>query len=62
LVDLSPESLRIAEAAVRARPADPALLLMAALAGLLASQPDRSISYLKRFERKFETDEPLAKL
>jgi len=56
LVDLSPESLRIAEAAVRARPADPALLLMAALAGLLASQPDRSISYLKRFERKFETD------
>ena len=51
-----PKLLRIAEAAVRARPADPALLLMAALAGLLASQPDRSISYLKRFERKFETD------
>ena len=56
LADLSHASLSIAEAAVRALPADFALLLVAAVAALVAGQPDRAISFIKRFERKCERD------
>jgi superfamily II DNA or RNA helicase len=56
LTELSPESHKIAETAIRALPWDPALLLMAALAALVAGQPDRAMSLLKRFEKKFEAD------
>jgi superfamily II DNA or RNA helicase len=52
----SPESLRIADDALRAVPGDSALLLMASLAALVAGQPDRAMSLLKRFERKFAAD------
>jgi superfamily II DNA or RNA helicase len=54
LADLSPDALRIAEAALQACPADPALLLLAALAAVVAGQPERAISFLKRHERKYE--------
>ena len=53
LASLSPNSLPIAEAALRACPVDSALLLMAALAALVAEQPDRAIGFLKRFERRY---------
>jgi superfamily II DNA or RNA helicase len=53
LASLSPNSLPIAEAALRACPIDSALLLMAALAALVAKQPDRAIGFLKRFERRY---------
>jgi superfamily II DNA or RNA helicase len=56
LADRSPQSLRIAEDALRALPADPALLLMAALAALVSDLPDRAMSLLKRFEKKFVAD------
>jgi superfamily II DNA or RNA helicase len=56
LADRSPESLRIAEDALRALPGDPALLLMAALAALVSDLPDRAMSLLKRFGKKFVAD------
>jgi superfamily II DNA or RNA helicase len=56
LVELSPRALDIAEAAVRARPADAPLALIAGLAALVAEQPDRAISFIKRFERKAARD------
>ena len=46
LAERSPHALRIAEAALRARPADSALLLIAALAALVAEQPDRAIGFM----------------
>jgi superfamily II DNA or RNA helicase len=56
LADRSPELLRIADEAIRALPGDPALLLMAALAALVSDVPDRAMSLLKRFEKKFVAD------
>src|SRR3954452_2397971 len=58
LANLSPNSLPVAEAALRACPVDSALLLMAALAALLAKQPDRAIGFLKRFERRYAANKP----
>lgn len=57
LADLSPDALPLAEAALRAMPTEPALLVAAALAALLARQPDRAMAALKRFERRYEADE-----
>jgi superfamily II DNA or RNA helicase len=56
LAELSPNSLRIAEDALRDCPIDPALLLMAALAAVVAEQPDRAIVFLKRHDRKYTSD------
>jgi hypothetical protein len=58
----SPNSLRIADDALRAFPADPALLLMAALAALVSDVPDRAMGLLKRFEKKFVADRPVTLL
>jgi hypothetical protein len=62
LADRSPQSLRIADDAIRALPADPVLLLTAALAALVANQPDRAMTLLKRFEKKFVADRPVTLL
>src|SRR4051812_36436020 len=62
LASLSPNSLPIAEAALRACPTDSALLLMAALAALVAKQPDRAIGFLKRFERRYEPNKAMTLL
>ena len=62
LVARSPELLRIAEAAVRDCPEDPALLLMAALTALVAEQADRALGLVRRFERKFEPDKAVTLL
>ncbi len=56
LAALSPDALRIAEAALRAYPIDQQLLLLAALAAIVADQPDRAIGFLKRLERKYDSD------
>jgi len=53
---LSPEAMEVAEAALRACPNDPALLLLGALAAVTAAQSDRALAWLKRFERKHGTD------
>ena len=62
LISCSPDSLRIAEAAIQARPGDPGLLLLASLAALVADQPDRALSLGKRFDKKFESDRTLTLL
>jgi hypothetical protein len=62
LTTLSPESLCVAEAALRDHPADSGLLMLAALAALVAEQPDRAIGFLKRFERRYETGKASALL
>jgi superfamily II DNA or RNA helicase len=62
LASRSPDSLRIADDALRAFPANPALLLMAALAALVSDVPDRAMSLLRRFEKKFVADRPVTLL
>jgi hypothetical protein len=56
LSELSPEALSTAEAALREYPTDSALLVYGALAALHAGQPDRAAGFLKRFERRYESD------
>ncbi len=51
-----PQALAMAEAALHACPGNPDLLLLGALAALTADVPARALVLLKRFERKFETD------
>ena len=53
---LTPAALPVAEAGLRAHPAEPALLASAAIAALLAERPDRAASLLKRYERKYGQD------
>jgi superfamily II DNA or RNA helicase len=59
LIDQSPEALRIAEAAIRACPADAGLLVVAALAALVAGQPDKAIGFLKRHGQRYRADNPV---
>ncbi|CAH2605891.1 protein of unknown function (plasmid) [Rhodovastum atsumiense] len=53
LAAASPDALPIAEDAIRAC-ADPALLPIAALAALVADQPDRTLGFIRRVEKKYE--------
>jgi superfamily II DNA or RNA helicase len=53
----APQSLQLAEQALRAFPGDPSLLYFAALAALLDGRPDRCLTYLKRMGKRFITDE-----
>lgn len=53
---ITPAAWPVAEAGLRAHPAEPALLASAAIAALLADRPDRAIGLLKRFERKYGQD------
>jgi len=57
-----PAALSLAEAGLRAIPAAPGLLVGVAIAALQARQPDRAITVLKRFERKYEADEGITLL
>ncbi len=45
------------EEALRACPADPVILLMAATAALLDERPDRALMYLKRYSKRFIPNE-----
>ncbi|MFL5284410.1 MAG: DEAD/DEAH box helicase [Rhodopila sp.] len=58
---LSPEALQIAEEAVRAC-FEPQLLPIAALAALVAGKPDRSLGFLRRFEKRYEPNRGTALL
>jgi superfamily II DNA or RNA helicase len=58
LAERSPEIRGIAEKAVRACPADPELLLLAALAAMAASQPERALALLKRYQKRFAPGKP----
>src|SRR5512134_145694 len=54
----APQSLQLAEQALRAFPGDPSLLYFAALAALLDTRPDRCLTYIKRMGKRFITDQP----
>jgi superfamily II DNA or RNA helicase len=62
LLDRSPEALRIAEAALRACPGEGGFLVIAALAALVAGQPDKAIGFLKRHGQKHRADNPVTLL
>jgi superfamily II DNA or RNA helicase len=52
LAERSPRAAAIAASAVKLFPADPAMLLMAALTALADDQPDRALSFLKRCDKR----------
>src|SRR4051794_2516043 len=58
LAERSPEIRSIAEQALRACPTDPELLLVAALAAMAASQPERTLALLKRYQKRFVPGKP----
>jgi superfamily II DNA or RNA helicase len=58
LAEHSPGVRGIAEQAVRACPVDPELLLLAALAAMAASQPQRALALLKRYHKRFALGKP----
>ena len=55
LFDRSAKAPDIAEAALLAWPGDPHLLLLAALTSLAGQQPDRALSLLKRFSKRYKS-------
>ena len=54
LEKFSGEATLLAADALRALPTDPLILLMAALTELAAGQPDRALTLLKRFHKRYE--------
>jgi superfamily II DNA or RNA helicase len=51
-----PEPLSVVKALLVSYPADPELLILAALAALLEERPDQSLTYQKRFKRRYVPD------
>ena len=62
MAERSPEARGVAEQAVRACPTDPELLLLAALAAMAASQPERALALLKRYQKRFAPGKPITLL
>jgi len=62
LLAMSSEALPLAQAAIRACPSDPVLLLTGALAAVVAGHPERALGFLRSFEKKFETDKAVTLL
>ena len=62
LAKRSPDTRGVAEQAVRACPTDPELLLLAALAAVAASQPERALALLKRYQKRFAPGRPITLL
>jgi superfamily II DNA or RNA helicase len=54
----SPQALAIAEDALQAYPTDPELLLLAALTALAADLPDRALSILRRYSKRYQPGKP----
>ena len=54
LEDFSTEAIPLAAEALRALPADPVILLLAALTDLTAGRPDRALTLLKRYRKRYE--------
>ncbi len=57
-----PSLLDEAEAALRALPTDPEVLLLAALAALVVRRPERAQAFLKRFAKRFVAGKPVTLL
>ncbi len=55
----SPQARDVAEEALRAFPADPELLLLAALAALATALPDRALVLLKRYGKRYGSGKPV---
>ena len=62
MAERSPDARGVAEQAVRACPTDPELLLLAALAAMAASQPERALALLKRYQKRFAPGKPITLL
>ena len=58
----SPEAHDIAEAAIRALPADPEVLLLASLTALAGGLPGRALTLLKRYGKRYEAGKPVTLL
>jgi len=58
LVARSPTAVHIAEAAIRTCAPDPGLFLTAALAALVAGQPDRAVGFLRRHRQHYTAQNP----
>ncbi|MDQ2764743.1 MAG: hypothetical protein M3Y22_15090, partial [Pseudomonadota bacterium] len=54
LEDFSNDAIPLAAEALRALPADPVILLLAALTDLAAGEPDRALTLLKRYRKRYE--------
>jgi len=54
----SPEALDVAEEGLRAFPADPELLLLAALTALAVALPERALVLLKRYTKRYGPGKP----
>lgn len=54
LEEFSGDAVPLAAEALRVLPADPVILLLAALTELAAGQPDRALTLLKRFRKRYE--------
>jgi len=54
----SPEAFDIAEQGLRAFPADPELMLIAALTALATAVPDRALVLLKRYSKRYGSGKP----
>ncbi len=59
LATRSPQMLRISEDGLRAWPADPELLLLAALTALAEESPMRAFALLKRYGKRYEPGKPV---
>jgi superfamily II DNA or RNA helicase len=58
----SSQAVEFADEGLRAWPADPALLLLAALTALTVRQPERALALLKRYGKRFVPGKPVALL
>ena len=58
----SPEAHDIAEAALRALPADPEVLLLTSLTALAGGLPGRALTLLKRYGKRYEAGKPVTLL
>jgi len=52
----------LAEGALRAHPADPDLLLLAALTALACESRERALALLKRYGKRYQTGRPVTLL
>jgi superfamily II DNA or RNA helicase len=58
----SPDALTVAEQGLRHCPADPEMLLLSALAALAVGSPDRALSLLKRYGKRYVPGRPVTLL
>ncbi len=62
LADRSSQAVEFADEGLRAWPADPELLLLAALTALAVRQPERALALLKRYGKRYRPGKPVSLL